>query len=614
MSTSFKRFWQRLWGSGEPSKAPKKAPAKVTPEKLKILTCLEGKRDADPLVAAIRRDMKGKKSVLELMRSYLQELEGELDNNAPTFAKLAKLFQCGITPDRVAGHHYGIAVGIRTGDKEDILADYSNLLGFLWSTSLGQAPPWVGKTFKTANRQKLQNLTEGFEKGKAPTYLGINHFNEVEDSPLNIISIIFLTFWLSLQDAPKEERTNYGYEKNGGNFIARRAKSVYPASKREVFQLNYRWAKLGNLPPLRYLIDEIVEIADGLYLGQLLFATKNLFNDYDPKLPNSRYGYEHFGYFILMDERWRAEAQRVFPYIGIPHAKRAKPAPVAKKFTTFTFTDPPKGTCHDKTLAEVYKDLKGKETIIDLLKFYSDELVEHPSTESAYFAKLHEIFNRGIGLKEMRGFYRGALVSFQSEGLLGVFDLNTLNMAWGLARLFSPWTGKLFEDITPQRLKEITGGYEKGKVPTFWGANTDSLRTARKRITGKMMEIAGIWTEEASAYEKRNYEFDLKSFFFIGRAGTSVNKDNRGKKIFLINYRWPKLRTFPPDCYCMDEVVQIAEGLYLGQLNYATELLKAYDPNEDPMVYKHRCFGYFLLMDNDWHKRRLKIGFDLDNT
>jgi hypothetical protein len=59
----------------------------------------------------------------------------------------------------------------------------------------------------------------------------------------------------------------------------------------------------------------------------------------------------------------------------------------------------------------------------------------------------------------------------------------------------------------------------------------------------------------------------------------------------------------------MDEVVQIAEGLYLGQLNHATELLKKYDP----MVYKHRCFGYFRLMDEDWHKRRLKIGFDLDN-
>lgn len=615
MKASLKRFWRRLRGRGEPTEAQTPAPAKaiLKKPKIKVLTCLAGKSNADPLVAAIRRDLEDKSSVLELMRSYLEELEGELDNNAPTFAKLAKLFRCGITPDRVEGHHYGIAVGIRTGDKEDVLSDYSNLLGFLWSTSLGKVPPWVGKSFSPASGRELKHLTDGLESGQVSTYQGINHFNEVEDSPLNFISIAFLTFWLRLKDAPQEERAKYGYEKNGGLFIARRAPSVYHATKRDVFQLNYRWAKLDNLPPLRYLIDEIVEVADGLYLGQLLFATKHLLSDYDPKLPNAKYGYEHFGYFILMDERWRAEAKRVFPYIGIPYTKKRKLAPMAKKFTTFTFADPPDGRCNDKVLAEVYKDLKGKETVIDLLKFYSDELMEHPKTDSPYFTRLHEIFNRGIALEEMRGFYRGALISFQGEGLLRLFDINKLNVVWGVARFFTPWTGKLFEDIKPQRLKELTDGYETGKVPTFWGANTDSLRTTRKRIAGMAMKIANIWTEEATSYEKRSYGFDLKSFFFIARPGTSVNKDNGGKKIFLINYRWPKLRTFPPDCYCMDEVVQIAEGLYLGQLNYATELLKKYDPREAPMVYKHHCFGYFLLMDDDWHKRRLKIGFDLDN-
>ena len=35
-----------------------------------------------------------------------------------------------------------------------------------------------------------------------------------------------------------------------------------------MFTLNYRYPKLGNYPPLNYLIDEMVQIADGLYLGQ----------------------------------------------------------------------------------------------------------------------------------------------------------------------------------------------------------------------------------------------------------------------------------------------------------------------------------------------------------
>jgi hypothetical protein len=583
-------------------------------KRLKILTCLEGKGDDDLLVAAIRRDLEDQSSVLELMKSYLKELEGELDNNAPTFAKLAKLFQHGIAPDRVEGHHYGVTTGLRTGDQKDVWADYGNLLGLVWSTSLGKAPPWVGKTFQTTSSDQPKYFTEGFEQGDVPTYLGINHFNEVEDSPLNTLSVLLLTFWMDLKDASEEESVQYGYEKIGGQFIAKRARSVYHATDREVFQLNYRWPKLANLPPLRYLIDEIVEIADGLYLGQLLFATKHLLSHYDPKLPSSEYDYEHFGYFLLMDDSWEMEAKRVFPYISTPHTERPEQVTRPEKFTTFTLGSPPDGNCNDQILAEVYEDMKGKETIIDLLKFYSDELKEHPDINSPYFAKLHELFNRGIGPDMIRGFFRGALISFRSEGLLRVFDLNTLNMAWGLARLFSPWTGKTLEDIDLKRLRELTDDSETGELPTFWGTNTYSLRTTRKRIVGQAMKMAGIWTEEATSEEKRAYGFDLKSFFFIGRRGTSVNEDNRGKRVFQINYRWPKLRTFPPDNYCIDEAVQIAEGLHLGQLTYATELFEKYDPAKDPREYKYRVFGYFLLMDEEWHRRRLKIGFDLDNT
>jgi len=597
----------------EQEKNLRPVPAQVVPEKLKILTCLEDKSDDDPLVAAIRRDLEGKSSVLELIKLYIKELEGELDSNAPPFAKLAKLFQCGITPDRVEGHHYGVTVGLRTSDKKDVWEDYSNLLGFLWSTSLGEVPPWVGKTFKTASREELRYFTEGSEPDDIPTYLGINHFNQIEDSPLNIVSVLFLTFWMHLKDASEQERAQYGYEKNGGQFIAKRARSVYRATARDVFQINYRWPKLASVPPFRYLIDEIVAITDGLYLGQLLFATKRLFSEYDPKASAGDYDYEHFGYFLLMDESWKTEAMRVFPYIGVPYSERPKQVPRPEKLTTFTFADPPDGNCNDHILAEIYEDMKGKETIIDVLKFYSDELREHPEVDSPYFAKLHELFNRGISFQEIRGFLRGALISFQSEGLLKTFDLNILNMAWGLARLFTPWTGKTIEDIDLKRLKELTDGSETGELPTFWGANTYSLRTTRKRMVGQAMKVAGIWTEEASDDEKRAFGFDLKGFFFIGRQGTSIHEYNLGKKVFQLNYRWPKLRTFPPDNYCIDEVVQIADGLYLGALTYATELIKKYDPTKAPSEYKYRVFGYFLLMDDDWHKRRLKIGFDLDN-
>jgi hypothetical protein len=73
-------------------------------------------------------------------------------------------------------------------------------------------------------------------------------------------------------------------------------------------------------------------------------------------------------------------------------------------------------------------------------------------------------------------------------------------------------------------------------------------------------------------------------------------------------------RSIPPDNYCIDELVKLADGLYLGQLIYATELLKQYDPKEDPSAYKYRLFGYFLLVDDDWQKRRLSIGLDPYNV
>jgi hypothetical protein len=83
---------------------------------------------------------------------------------------------------------------------------------------------------------------------------------------------------------------------------------------------------------------------------------------------------------------------------------------------------------------------------------------------------------------------------------------------------------------------------------------------------------------------------------------------------YQFNYRWPKLRIIPPDRFCIDELVQIADGLYLGQLMYATDWVKPYDPRQPPAAYRYGMFGYFLLMEEDWHQLRLRLGFDLDNV
>jgi len=269
---------------------------------------LKAECEDDPLIFEIKKDLKSQTSVLHLMKFYLQALEKDLSPNSPYLTKLERLFTCGQAKERVEGHFYGITIVLKKGDHP-----YGNFLNQIWSTTLSDVSPWDGKIFNPAKTKELTFYTEGFEKGKVPTYLGINCFKKYDKSFLNIASIGVLTFWMSLKEAPQEEKTRYGYDKKGGLFIARKTKSVdLKNPDKEVFQLNYRWRKLGNPVPLKYLIDEVVQIADGLYLGQLLFATKHLLEDYDPKLKPSEYKYENFGYFLLMDDRWNEERERLF--------------------------------------------------------------------------------------------------------------------------------------------------------------------------------------------------------------------------------------------------------------------------------------------------------------
>jgi len=285
--------------------------------------------------------------------------------------------------------------------------------------------------------------------------------------------------------------------------------------------------------------------------------------------------------------------------------------PQPEKFTRFTFKKECVEGPKDRLLTEIERDLKQRGTVLDLMKFYSDELQKDISTKSPYFDKLQKIFNGSIAPRDMKGYVHGAVVAFQSQELVKCLNINVLNLPWPLVRVFSPWTGKTFEECKMERLKDITDGFETGKVPTTWGSNTYSTRTSRQKAAVDTMKALQIELEPATAEEIRTRDYDVKGFFFIGREGRSVNPDNKGRMVYQFNYRWPKLKTFPPDNYCIDEIVQIAEGLYMGQLLYATDMARAYDPGLDPDLYRYRNFGYFLLLDEDWEKIRVEIGFDV---
>lgn len=90
------------------------------------------------------------------------------------------------------------------------------------------------------------------------------------------------------------------------------------------------------------------------------------------------------------------------------------------------------------------------------------------------------------------------------------------------------------------------------------------------------------------------------------------NGDHTRKRVFQFHYRYPLIGGAFPIGLCLDELVEIAEGLFLGQLIYATELAEPFHSTVDPARYRYQLFGYFLLLDNTWERHRQAIGFDVN--
>ena len=273
------------------------------------------------MMRQIQRDMSGKTSILELMKQYMDELYLNPDNNAPQFNKLMEIFRAGATPEAIEGHVYGVWMFFRTGDQEGPFSPVGNILQVLLGTALDDQCPWVGKTFTALSPGEIDSLTEGAITPNRRVFRAVNHFRKIDRRLPNNVAFELFNIWNGLDDAPPAEQEKFGHQKNGGYIIAVQGPSIYPPTEREVFILNYRWRKLANKPPLCWLIDEVVQIADGLYLGQILSATRRLLRLYDPLRPPADYVYQTFGYFLMFSGEWNEEAQRLFPFLDIPSLK-----------------------------------------------------------------------------------------------------------------------------------------------------------------------------------------------------------------------------------------------------------------------------------------------------
>ena len=298
--------------------------------------------------------------------------------------KLQTLFMCGKAVP-VDGPMIGIPVAIR---DSDFLRDSAKLFGTdrsllasievmatAWNTTFADTGLWMGKAFEPVTeevvREKCDNdpdLMAAYDP--ATSRIGRNFFRQPPDpNVLQDIALPVLEQAWKLKDRPLsieaegfdgelltanlEKEQAIPYSKTGGIYLANMGASVVPEMQgKQVYQLNYRWPRLNPAFPMTMLVDELVQIGEGVYLGQLVYATKHyslgamdlpfipgerdieLGEAYEPSkhsifesiralLTGHRkphvpdYGYQNNGYFLMMDPAYAKQvyADDAFPQL-----------------------------------------------------------------------------------------------------------------------------------------------------------------------------------------------------------------------------------------------------------------------------------------------------------
>ncbi len=394
--------------------------------------------------------------------------------------KLETLFKCGRS-QVLDGPMIGIPVSIRDSDyfrdavkqagRERSLIARIEWMATAWNMTFADTGLWMGKTFEPVRKDvvaaKTENNVELLEKyNPASTRIGRNFFREPSNPDIiQGLGLPALTALWSLQPRPAlnqktlfdadllEEHLNLEknipYSMTGGIFLANPGQSVVAQmNNKEVYQLNYRWPLLHPAFPMTRLIDELVEIGEGIYLGQLVFATRH-YSLGDLSLPILKqgattlgepytadtqvdYGYQNNGYFLMMapDRAARVYADTAFPqlrpragesgYVELGYDKRSadtsRPtsakavkrslavkdwmndwrddSELRTKFTTFILEDSPKNS--DRK--DVREMLRKDESILQMLQRISLEISSKSKKDDRlhHFEKLHHLFRCGV--------------------------------------------------------------------------------------------------------------------------------------------------------------------------------------------------------------------------
>jgi len=394
--------------------------------------------------------------------------------------KLRTLFMCGRAVP-LDGPMVGIPVSIRDSDffrktaedfgHESKVAAGIEVLATAWNATFADTGLWMGKTFEPVSRAVVSQkcgadpvVMTAYDENV--TRIGRNFFREPADPDLiQALGLPTLNLAWHLQDRPAssdaagfegtllqqnlDKEKAIPYSRTGGYFLADMGKSVVPEMQgKPVYSLNYRWPDLHPAFPMTCLVDEIVQVSEGIYLVQLVLATRHfslgaidlpfmpgeLGEPYAPQNHSSDYGYQNNGYFLMMDP---ARARRIYADTAFPQL-RPRPgesgyrelgydqerevkmqatatfsracdwhdeAALRKKFTTLITTASPRTDDGD-----VHELLRENESVLQMLQRISTDISAqtNPADNLKSFEPLHRLFRAGVAPEVNNGLFQGS--------------------------------------------------------------------------------------------------------------------------------------------------------------------------------------------------------------
>ncbi len=451
------------------------------------------------LQAILQEDFQG--NLYAMLASYQRILADnhQREQWPQLHEKLQTLFMCGKAVP-VDGPMIGIPVSIRDSDyfrdtatlfgKTRSMLASVELMSTAWNATFADTGLWMGKTFEPVSEAVMREKCEDDPElmaayDPATTRIGRNFFREPGDPNLlqnmglpvleqvwNLrgrpMSVSAEGFEGELLESNLEKEKAIPYNMTGGIYLAGMGNSVVPETQgKAVYQLNYRWTNLNPAYPMTRLIDELVQVGEGIYLGQLVFATRHyslgaidlpfipgerdieLGEAYEPNkhslfesiralltgkknIEATDYGYQNNGFFLMMDP---AYAKQVYADDAFP---QLRPRPGEMGFKELGYNVTPASTLHhdgrdwangwrkDKALKEkfthlitepstrssdggVAEMLRQDESVLQMLQRIGNDISAQTKHDDRlkHFEQLHRLFRSGVAPNVSNGLFQG---------------------------------------------------------------------------------------------------------------------------------------------------------------------------------------------------------------